>query len=126
MWPIYMGLQVLKSLLFALFLPTIIGSVSRLIGKGKFCSICVSDLIVSLFPPALISSSPGITSGSASSVPLFVRPMDPPQELDFRDNSLNFDDDNKFSLADDGKTNDGYEYHAGWLNWLAMYLCDTI
>lgn len=36
MWPIYMGLQVLKSLLFALFLPTIIGSVSRLIGKGKF------------------------------------------------------------------------------------------
>lgn len=38
MWPIYMGLQVLKSLLFALFLPTIIGSVSRLIGKGKFCS----------------------------------------------------------------------------------------
>lgn len=31
-----MGLQVLKSLLFALFLPTIIGSVSRLIGKGKF------------------------------------------------------------------------------------------
>ncbi|KAH8406947.1 hypothetical protein KR222_001259, partial [Zaprionus bogoriensis] len=87
MWPIYMGLQVLKSLLFALFLPTIIGSVSRLIGKG-------------------------ITSGSASSVPLFVRPMEPPQELDFRDNSLNFDDDNKFSLGDDGKTNEGYEYNA--------------
>ncbi|KAL7729421.1 hypothetical protein ACLKA6_008984 [Drosophila palustris] len=84
MWPIYMGLQVLKSLLFALFLPTIIGSVSRLIGKG-------------------------ITSGSASSIPLFVRPMDPPQELDFRDNSVNFEDDNKFSLGDDGKTNVGYE-----------------
>jgi len=42
MWPIYMGLQVLKSLLFALFLPTIIGSVSRLIGKGKFCFIFLS------------------------------------------------------------------------------------
>lgn len=42
--------------------------------------------------------------------------MDPPQELDFRDNSLNFDDDNKFSLGDDGKTNEGYEYHAGWLS----------
>lgn len=41
MWPIYMGLQVLKSLLFALFLPTIIGSVSRLIGKGK-CSLFFS------------------------------------------------------------------------------------
>ncbi|XP_051863033.1 uncharacterized protein LOC117576351 [Drosophila albomicans] len=87
MWPLYMGLQVLKSLLFALFLPTIIGSVSRLIGKG-------------------------ITSGSASSIPLFVRPMDPPQELDFRDNSANFDDDSKFSLADDSKTNAGYEYNA--------------
>ncbi|KAH8402634.1 hypothetical protein KR215_003923 [Drosophila sulfurigaster] len=87
MWPLYMGLQVLKSLLFALFLPTIIGSVSRLIGKG-------------------------ITSGSSSSIPLFVRPMDPPQELDFRDNSVNFDDDSKFSLADDSKTNAGYEYNA--------------
>lgn len=36
MWPIYMALQVLKSLLLALFLPTIIGSVSRLIGKGEY------------------------------------------------------------------------------------------
>ncbi|EDV43730.1 uncharacterized protein Dana_GF16374, isoform B [Drosophila ananassae] len=87
MWPIYMGLQVLKSVLLAMFLPTIIGSVSRLIGKG-------------------------ITSGSAGSVPLFIRPMEPPQELDFRDNSMNFDDDSKFSLADDGKTQPGYEYNA--------------
>lgn len=86
MWPIYMAFQVLKSLLFALFLPTIIGSVSRLIGKG-------------------------ITSGSASSIPLFVRPMEPPQELDFRDNSVNFDDDNKFSLGEDVKTNAGYEHN---------------
>lgn len=36
MWPIYMGLQVLKSVLLAMFLPTIIGSVSRLIGKGRY------------------------------------------------------------------------------------------
>lgn len=112
MWPIYMGLQVLKSLLFALFLPTIIGSVSRLIGKGKFQSNVSTRIRLSHWFLASI----GITSGSASSVPLFVRPMDPPQELDFRDNSLNFDDDNKFSLGDDGKTNEGYEYHAGWLS----------
>ncbi|ALC46836.1 Osi24, partial [Drosophila busckii] len=96
MWPIYMGLQVLKSLLFALFLPTIIGSVSRLIGKG-------------------------ITSGSASSVPLFIRPMEPPQELDFRDNSVNFDDDNKFSMADDVKANAGYEYNAEASQQQAQY-----
>ncbi|KAH8294756.1 hypothetical protein KR018_002602 [Drosophila ironensis] len=96
MWPIYMGLQVLKSVLLAMFLPTIIGSVSRLIGKG-------------------------ITSGSAGSVPLFIRPMEPPQELDFRDNSLNFDDDSKFALADDGKTQPGYEYNAEASQQQAQY-----
>ncbi|XP_017103920.2 uncharacterized protein Osi24 isoform X2 [Drosophila bipectinata] len=96
MWPIYMGLQVLKSVLLAMFLPTIIGSVSRLIGKG-------------------------ITSGSAGSVPLFIRPMEPPQELDFRDNSMNFDDDSKFSLADDGKTQPGYEYNAEASQQQAQY-----
>ncbi|KAH8382487.1 hypothetical protein KR009_003763 [Drosophila setifemur] len=96
MWPIYMGLQVLKSVLFAMFLPTIISSVSRLIGKG-------------------------ITSGSAGSVPLFIRPMEPPQELDFRDNSLNFDDDSKFSLADEGKTPAGYEYNAEASQQQAQY-----
>ncbi|XP_041631654.1 uncharacterized protein Osi24 [Drosophila kikkawai] len=96
MWPIYMGLQVLKSVLFAMFLPTIISSVSRLIGKG-------------------------ITSGSAGSVPLFIRPMEPPQELDFRDNSVNFDDDSKFSLADEGKTPAGYEYNAEASQQQAQY-----
>ncbi|XP_017082334.1 uncharacterized protein LOC108115407 [Drosophila eugracilis] len=96
MWPIYMGLQVLKSVLFAMFLPTIISSVSRLIGKG-------------------------ITSGSAGSVPLFIRPMEPPQELDFRDNSMNFDDDSKFSLADEGKTPAGYEYNAEASQQQAQY-----
>ncbi|XP_002013290.2 uncharacterized protein LOC6587809 isoform X1 [Drosophila persimilis] len=96
MWPIYMGLQVLKSVLFAMFLPTIVSSVTRLIGKG-------------------------ITSGSASSVPLFVRPMEPPQELDFRDNTLNFDDDSKFSLADDSKTAGAYEYNAEASQQQAQY-----
>ncbi|KAH8288329.1 hypothetical protein KR054_001161 [Drosophila jambulina] len=96
MWPIYMGLQVLKSVLFAMFLPTIISSVSRLIGKG-------------------------ITSGSAGSVPLFIRPMEPPQELDFRDNSVNFDDDSKFSLADEGMTPAGYEFNAEASQQQAQY-----
>ncbi|XP_034662838.1 uncharacterized protein LOC117897872 [Drosophila subobscura] len=96
MWPIYMGLQVLKSVLFAMFLPTIVSSVTRLIGKG-------------------------ITSGSASSVPLFVRPMEPPQELDFRDNTMNFDDDSKFTLADDTKTAGAYEYNAEASQQQAQY-----
>lgn len=41
MWPLYMVLQMLKSILFAMFLPTIIGSVSRLIGKGEYRNECV-------------------------------------------------------------------------------------
>uniref|UniRef100_A0A1B0B4V8 Uncharacterized protein n=1 Tax=Glossina palpalis gambiensis TaxID=67801 RepID=A0A1B0B4V8_9MUSC len=78
LWPIFMGLQIFKSLLIAMFIPAIIGSFGKLIGKG-------------------------ITSGSA---PLFIRPMEPPQELDFRDNTLNFEDDNKFIVTmDDTKDN---------------------
>ncbi|KAM7359230.1 protein Osi24 [Cochliomyia hominivorax] len=84
LWPVFMGLQVLKSLLIAMFIPAIIGSFTKLLGKG-------------------------ISSGSA---PLFIRPMEPPQELDFRDNSLNFEDDNKFLITDDGiKGNGPYAYN---------------
>ncbi|XP_067619155.1 uncharacterized protein Osi24 [Eurosta solidaginis] len=81
LWPIFMGLQVLKSLLFALFLPTLIGSFGKLVGKG-------------------------IITGSA---PLFIRPADAPQDLDFRDNTINFDDD-KFAVVDEGTKDDGYAY----------------
>ncbi|TMW51533.1 hypothetical protein DOY81_003392 [Sarcophaga bullata] len=84
LWPVFMGLQVLKSLLIAMFIPAIIGSFTKLLGKG-------------------------ISTGSA---PLFIRPMEPPQELDFRDNSINFDDDNKFLVNDDGlKDNSPYAYN---------------
>ncbi|XP_037954354.1 uncharacterized protein LOC119684391 [Teleopsis dalmanni] len=83
MWPIYMGIQVLKSLLFAMFLPTIIGSIGKLIGKG-------------------------IISGSA---PLSVSPLQPPQDLDFKDNSFNFDDDSKFIMADDTGKEPAYAYN---------------
>ncbi|XP_054739287.1 uncharacterized protein LOC129244984 [Anastrepha obliqua] len=82
LWPIFMGLQVLKSLLFALFLPTLIGSFGKLLGKG-------------------------IVSGSA---PLFIRPADAPQDLDFRDNTINFDDD-KFAVVDEGTKEEGYAYN---------------
>ncbi|XP_017477522.1 PREDICTED: uncharacterized protein LOC108367427 [Rhagoletis zephyria] len=82
LWPIFMGLQVLKSLLFALFLPTLIGSFGKLLGKG-------------------------IVSGSA---PLFIRPPDTPQELDFRDNAINFDDE-KFAMVDENNKEDGYAYN---------------
>uniref|UniRef100_A0A1I8NXQ3 Uncharacterized protein n=1 Tax=Stomoxys calcitrans TaxID=35570 RepID=A0A1I8NXQ3_STOCA len=73
LWPVFMGLQVLKSLLIAMFIPAIIGSFTKLLGKG-------------------------LSQGSA---PLFIRPMDPPQELDFRDN---FGDGDKFVAGEDGLT----------------------
>ncbi|XP_046806318.1 uncharacterized protein LOC111684218 [Lucilia cuprina] len=83
LWPVFMGLQVLKSLLIAMFIPAIIGSFTKLLGKG-------------------------ISTGSA---PLFIRPMEAPQELDFRDNSINFDDD-KFLVTDEGvKNNSPYAYN---------------
>lgn len=36
LWPVFMGLQVLKSLLIAMFIPAIIGSFTKLLGKGKY------------------------------------------------------------------------------------------
>ncbi|XP_018797220.1 PREDICTED: uncharacterized protein LOC108974061 [Bactrocera latifrons] len=82
LWPVYIGLQVLKSLLLALFMPVLIGSFSKFLGKG-------------------------IVSGSA---PLFIRPPDTPQDLDFRDNTINFDDD-KFAAVEEGTKEDGYGYN---------------
>ena len=59
----------------------------------------------------------GITSGSAGSAPLFIRPADTPQELDFRDNNFSFDDDSKFMMGDDVAKDPtgGYGYQAGLL-----------
>ncbi|XP_069961547.1 uncharacterized protein Osi24 [Bactrocera oleae] len=82
LWPVYIGLQVLKSLLLALFMPVLIGSFSKFLGKG-------------------------IVSGSA---PLFIRPPDTPQDLDFRDNTINFDDD-KFAAVEEATKEDGYAYN---------------
>uniref|UniRef100_A0A0A1XEW2 Uncharacterized protein n=1 Tax=Zeugodacus cucurbitae TaxID=28588 RepID=A0A0A1XEW2_ZEUCU len=82
LWPVYIGLQVLKSLLLAMFMPVLIGSFTKFLGKG-------------------------IVSGSA---PLFIRPAEAPQDLDFRDNSINFDDD-KFAAIEEGTKEDGYAYN---------------
>lgn len=35
MWPLFIGLQVVKTMLLAMFLPSIIGSVGKILGKGK-------------------------------------------------------------------------------------------
>lgn len=38
MWPIFIGVQVAKTVLLAMFLPSIIGSIGKMVGKGKAIS----------------------------------------------------------------------------------------
>ena len=64
MWPLFIGLQVVKTILLMLFLPSIIGSVGKIVGKGL---------------PSL--------SGS------FSHPAETVDDLEFKDNSLNSDHD---------------------------------
>lgn len=35
MWPIFIAVQVAKTVLLAMFLPSIIGSIGKMVGKGK-------------------------------------------------------------------------------------------
>lgn len=34
MWPVFIGMQVAKTVLIAMFLPSIIGSLGKIVGKG--------------------------------------------------------------------------------------------
>ncbi|XP_059610902.1 uncharacterized protein LOC132257876 [Phlebotomus argentipes] len=57
MWPLFIGLQVVKTALLALFLPSLIGSLGKIVGKGL------------------------------SSVSAFGQPQEPVEDLEFKDNS---------------------------------------
>lgn len=62
MWPLFIGFQLVKTVLLALFLPSILGSFGKIVGKGL------------------------------SSISSFGRaPMDAPEDLDFKDNHFNSD-----------------------------------
>lgn len=62
MWPVFIGFQLVKTVLLALFLPSILGSFGKIVGKGL------------------------------SSISSFGRaPMDAPEDLDFKDNHFNSD-----------------------------------
>lgn len=39
MWPLLFGLQFVKTVLLVLFLPSIIGSLGKIVGKGKYKNI---------------------------------------------------------------------------------------
>uniref|UniRef100_A0A1A9W5L9 Uncharacterized protein n=1 Tax=Glossina brevipalpis TaxID=37001 RepID=A0A1A9W5L9_9MUSC len=79
--------------------------VTKFFEKGKYEPL--PGLLIEL--KKNFSTNVGITSGSA---PLFIRPIDAPQELDFRDNALNFDEDNKFMVTvEDDKDNPAFAYN---------------
>lgn len=67
MWPLFIGMQVVKTVLLVLFLPSIIGSVGKIVGKGL----------------------PGLSNLSG----VFSQPntIDTVDDLEFKDNSLNSD-----------------------------------
>lgn len=82
MWPLFIGLQVVKTVLLVLFLPSIIGSVGKIVGKG----------LPSLSGTISQFSQPGAN----------VESID---DLEFKDNSHNSDHDS------DGTLNGAYQYN---------------
>lgn len=83
MWPLFIGMQVVKTVLLVLFLPSIIGSVGKIVGKG----------LPSLSGTISQFSQPGAN----------VETVD---DLEFKDNSLNSVD-----MESDGAFNSAYQYN---------------
>lgn len=81
MWPLFIGVQVVKTVLLVLFLPSIIGSVGKIVGKG------------------LPSLSGTISQFSQPAV--HVEQVD---DLEFKDNSANGDQESE------GTLNSVYQY----------------
>lgn len=87
LWPLFIGLQVVKTVVLVLFLPSIIGSVGKIVGKGL---------------PSLSGTFSQFSQPAAN-----VETID---DLDFKDNSLNSDHE-----STDGAYNAAYQYNIpGW------------
>lgn len=74
MWPIFIGMQVAKTVLLAMFLPSIIGSLGKIVGKGKRTYFTDYDLIYNCCFAGL------------SSVSGFGQPAETVDNLEFKDN----------------------------------------
>lgn len=86
MWPLFIGMQVVKTVLLVLFLPSIIGSVGKIVGKGL---------------PSLSGTFSQFSNPAANAETV--------DDLEFKDNSLNGDHDA------DGTFNSAYQYNIpGW------------
>jgi hypothetical protein len=83
MWPLFIGLQVVKTVLLVLFLPSIIGSVGKIVGKG-------------------LPSLSGTFSSFSQPAQAHTEPVD---DLDFKDNSFNSEN------GADGTYSSAYQYN---------------
>lgn len=81
MWPLFIGAQVVKTVLLVLFLPSIIGSVGKIVGKG----------LPSLSGTIGQFSQPGANTETVD-------------DLEFKDNSMN-------SETDEGTFSSAYQYN---------------
>ena len=81
MWPLFIGLQVVKTFVLVLFLPSIIGSFGKIVGKGL---------------PSL--------SGTFSSFSQPAANIEQVDDLEFKDNSANGDHESE------GTLNSVYQY----------------
>lgn len=82
MWPLFIGLQVVKTVLLVLFLPSIIGSVGKIVGKGL---------------PSL--------SGTFSQFSQPGSQVESVDDLDFKDNAMNLEQES------DDSFNSAYQYN---------------
>lgn len=85
----FIGLQVVKTVLLALFLPSIIGSLGKIVGKG-------------------------LSSVSSFNQP----PVEIPEDLDFKDNSYNSDMMDSFDQQPQTSSYEQYTYPQGDWNWV--------
>lgn len=96
MWPLFIGLQVVKTALLVLFLPSIIGSVGKIVGKGL---------------PSLSGSFSQFSQPNAHTEQV--------DDLEFKDNSLNGDHE------EGGTMNSHYQYAIPGENRVKVVMCEN-
>lgn len=78
MWPIFIGVQVAKTVLLAMFLPSIIGSIGKMVGKGNYSYYFYQSM-------AKIHKFPNFFEGLVS-VSGFGHPSETVDDFEFKDN----------------------------------------
>lgn len=83
MWPLMIGFQMVKTVLLVLFLPSIIGSVGKIVGKGLLYMWHINIQFLSFKKYFHILGLPTLSG--------FAHPAETVDDLEFKDNSFNGD-----------------------------------